>query len=138
ATGEIARSRRAPEARRCAPEDRARECVLLARALVDAERGASVEGEELRGATEPLHEPEAPGRLAVGGLTMQRHRALFTISALVVLIASLAVTIHALRAAETPRRGGVMLAAIGADATSLDTHQEQTIAHIDQLFPIYC
>src|SRR5207247_2955847 len=95
-----------PSARagRRAPEDRAGERVLHARALVDAKRGAPVEGEELRGAAEPLHEPEAPGCLAVGGLTMQRHRALFTVLALV-LIGSLLVTI--VRAAETPRRGGV-------------------------------
>ncbi len=68
---------------------------------------------------------------------MQRHRALFTISALVVLIASLAVTIPAVRAAETPRRGGVLLAAIGADAPSLDPHQEQTFATIELVAPLY-
>ena len=33
-------------------------------------------------------------------------------------------------AAQTPRRGGVLLAAIAADAPSLDPHQEQTFATI--------
>ncbi|HYS19331.1 MAG TPA: hypothetical protein VET45_20565 [Candidatus Binatia bacterium] len=32
----------------------------------------------------------------------------------------------AVQAGETPRRGGVLLAAIGADAPSLDSHQAQT------------
>ena len=40
-------------------------------------------------------------------------------------------------AAETPRRGGVLLAAIGADAPSLDPHQEQTFATIELVAPIY-
>jgi len=65
---------------------------------------------------------------------MQRHRALFTVLALV-LIGSLVVTI--VRAAETPRRGGVLLAAIGADAPSLDPHQEQTFATIELVAPLY-
>src|SRR5437667_7296733 len=38
---------------------------------------------------------------------------------------------------ETPRRGGVLLAAIGADAPSLDPHQEQTFATIQPVAPLY-
>ncbi|MGH7347168.1 MAG: ABC transporter substrate-binding protein, partial [Candidatus Rokuibacteriota bacterium] len=38
---------------------------------------------------------------------------------------------------ETPRRGGVLLAAIGADAPSLDAHQEVTFATIELVAPLY-
>src|SRR5215468_10674114 len=40
-------------------------------------------------------------------------------------------------AAETPRRGGVLLAAIAADAPSLDPHQEQTFATMQLVAPLY-
>src|SRR5207247_2537991 len=40
-------------------------------------------------------------------------------------------------AADTPRRGGVLLAAIGADAPSLDPHQENTFACIELVAPLY-
>ena len=40
-------------------------------------------------------------------------------------------------AAETPRRGGVLLAVIGADAPSLDPHQESTFANIQLVAPLY-
>jgi peptide/nickel transport system substrate-binding protein len=40
-------------------------------------------------------------------------------------------------AAETPRRGGVLLAAIAADAPSLDPHQESTFATIQPTSPLY-
>jgi hypothetical protein len=43
----------------------------------------------------------------------------------------------AVQAAETPRRGGVLLAAIAADAPSLDPHQEQTFATIELVAPLY-
>ena len=39
------------------------------------------------------------------------------------------------QAAETPRRGGVLLAVIGADAPSLDPHQEQTFATLQPVAP---
>ena len=39
--------------------------------------------------------------------------------------------------AETPRRGGVLLAAIGADPPSLDPHQESTFANIELVAPLY-
>jgi peptide/nickel transport system substrate-binding protein len=38
---------------------------------------------------------------------------------------------------EVPRRGGVLLAAIGADAPSLDPHQEQTFATMQPVAPLY-
>ena len=60
---------------------------------------------------------------------MRHHSALFTVAALAILIGSLVAAVPAaLRAAETPRRGGVLLAAIGADAPNLDPHQESTFA----------
>ena len=67
---------------------------------------------------------------------MRRHRRLFTVFALAVLIGFLVVAVPtAVQAAETPRRGGVLLAAIAADAPSLDPHQEQTFATIEMVAP---
>ena len=43
----------------------------------------------------------------------------------------------AAQAPETPRRGGVLLAAIAADAPSLDPHQEQTFATMQLVAPLY-
>src|SRR5713101_8134891 len=69
---------------------------------------------------------------------MRRHRRLFTVFALAVLIGFLVVAVPtAVQAAETPRRGGVLLAAIAADAPSLDPHQEQTFATIELVAPLY-
>jgi peptide/nickel transport system substrate-binding protein len=69
---------------------------------------------------------------------IRRHRTLFTVIALAVLISSLVVAAPAaVQAAETPRRGGVLLAAIGADAPSLDIHQESTFAALQPVAPLY-
>src|SRR5713101_2692268 len=69
---------------------------------------------------------------------MRRHRRLFTVFALAVLIGFLVVAVPtAVQAAETPRRGGVLLAAIAADAPSLDPHQEQTFATMELVAPLY-
>jgi peptide/nickel transport system substrate-binding protein len=51
--------------------------------------------------------------------------------------AALAAMTPAAQAAETPRRGGVLLAAIGADPPSLDPHQESTFANIQLVAPLY-
>src|SRR5881296_2948655 len=40
-------------------------------------------------------------------------------------------------AADAPRRGGVLLAVIGADPPSLDPHQESTFAKIELVAPLY-
>ncbi len=67
-----------------------------------------------------------------------RHRPLSIVVALGVLIGSVvAVTPAIVEAQETPRRGGVLLAAIGADAPSLDPHQEQTFATLQPVAPLY-
>src|SRR5213594_4183365 len=67
-----------------------------------------------------------------------RHRTLFTVLALVVLIGSLVAPVPATgQATGTPRRGGILLAAIAADAPSLDPHQEQTFATIELVAPLY-
>ena len=69
---------------------------------------------------------------------IRRHRILLTVLALAVLVGSLVVaTRAAAQAPETPRRGGVLLAAIGADAPSLDPHQEQTFATLQPVAPLY-
>src|SRR5262245_11113196 len=69
---------------------------------------------------------------------MQRHRALFTVVAFALLVGSVAATVPAkVTASETPRRGGVLLATIAADAPSLDPHQESTFATIELVAPLY-
>jgi len=69
---------------------------------------------------------------------MRRHAALVSGLALVVLIGSLVAPAPAAgQATETPRRGGILLAAIAADAPSLDPHQETTFATIELVAPLY-
>src|SRR5713101_1941790 len=69
---------------------------------------------------------------------LRRHPALFTVVALAALVGSVVTaTPAAVQAADTPRRGGVLLAAIGADAPSLDPHQEQTFATMQPVAPLY-
>jgi peptide/nickel transport system substrate-binding protein len=66
------------------------------------------------------------------------HPALFIV-VLLALLAAFAVTALpvVVQAAETPRRGGVLLAVIGADPPSLDPHQESTFANIELVAPLY-
>src|SRR5438876_3797243 len=66
----------------------------------------------------------------------RRHGPLFIVVVLAVLIGSATVG-TAVQAAETPRRGGILLAAIGADAPSLDPHQESTFATLQMVAPLY-
>src|SRR5436309_2989025 len=69
---------------------------------------------------------------------MRPYRTLFTVLALVALIGSLVAPAPvAGQATQTPRRGGILLAAIGADAPSLDPHQEVTFATIELVAPLY-
>src|SRR3989442_58773 len=68
---------------------------------------------------------------------MRRHRTILAVFGLSVLIGFVVVAIPAAVQAETPRRGGVLLAAIAADAPSLDPHQEQTFATIELVAPLY-
>src|SRR5881296_1835144 len=69
---------------------------------------------------------------------MRQLRPLFPVLALAVLVAALVAAVPgALGAAETPRRGGVLLAVIGADAPGLDPHQEQTFATLQPVAPLY-
>jgi peptide/nickel transport system substrate-binding protein len=66
------------------------------------------------------------------------HRPLFTIILFTILVTSGVVALSdAVQAAETPRRGGVLLAVIGADPPSLDPHQESTFANIELVAPLY-
>jgi peptide/nickel transport system substrate-binding protein len=67
-----------------------------------------------------------------------RYRSLVSGLVLAVLIGSVVAAVPAAaQAPETPRRGGVLLAAIGADAPSLDPHQEQTFATLQPTAPLY-
>ena len=69
---------------------------------------------------------------------VRRHRMLFTIAALALLVALADVGMSAgAQAAETPRRGGILLAVIGAEPPSLDPHQEGTFANIQLVAPCY-
>ena len=62
-------------------------------------------------------------------------RALVTVVSLVVMVAL--ATPAAVRAADTPRHGGILLAVIGADPPSLDPHQESTFATMQLVAPLY-
>src|SRR5438876_9672743 len=68
---------------------------------------------------------------------MRRHQTIIAVVGLCVLIASLVVVAPATVQAQTPRRGGVLLAAIAAAAPSLDPHQEQTFATMELVAPLY-
>jgi peptide/nickel transport system substrate-binding protein len=69
---------------------------------------------------------------------IRRHRMLPIAAGLAVLTGLIAVMTPAgLQAAETPRRGGVLLAVVAADAPSLDPHQEQTFATLQPIAPLY-
>src|SRR4029453_5887137 len=68
------------------------------------------------------------------GHDMRRHLAPLIVLALIVLVGGLA---GLAPAAETPRRGGVLLAALGAEPPSLDPHQEQTFATLQPVSPLY-
>ena len=66
------------------------------------------------------------------------YRTFVNLVALAVLFGSLIAAAPAtVQAAETPRRGGVLLAVIGADPPSLDPHQESTFATIQLVAPLY-
>ena len=69
---------------------------------------------------------------------IRRHSALLTTAVLALHVASAIVaTPNVVRAAETPRRGGILLAAIAAEPPSLDPHQESTFANIQLVAPFY-
>src|SRR2546426_8158938 len=68
---------------------------------------------------------------------IRRHTTLVVVVALAVAIGCIGVVISAAQSPETPRRGGILLAAIGADAPSLDPHQEQTFATLQPVAPLY-
>jgi peptide/nickel transport system substrate-binding protein len=72
--------------------------------------------------------------MAVG---ITRHRTLLSLVAFALLLATWAVATGPAQAADTPRRGGVLLAVIGADPPSLDPHQESTFANIQLVAPLY-
>jgi peptide/nickel transport system substrate-binding protein len=68
----------------------------------------------------------------------RRQQTPFTVVLLALLAAAIAAALPATgRAADTPRRGGVLLAVIGADPPSLDPHQESTFANIELVAPLY-
>jgi peptide/nickel transport system substrate-binding protein len=67
-----------------------------------------------------------------------RRRSLFTIALLVLLLLPVDAGMSTrVQAAETPRRGGILLAVIGAEPPSLDPHQEGTFANIQLVAPCY-
>src|SRR5687767_11915422 len=68
---------------------------------------------------------------------MKSHRTLVAVLTAAIVVALMAALRGAGPSAQTPRRGGVLLAAIAADAPSLDPHQEQTFATIELVAPCY-
>jgi peptide/nickel transport system substrate-binding protein len=70
--------------------------------------------------------------------TIRAHRTGVAVVWAAALIGLLGSTIEGAAAAtEAPRRGGVLLAVIGADPPSLDPHQESTFANIELVAPLY-
>ena len=67
---------------------------------------------------------------------IRRHQTFVIGVALTATVGCLAVLAVA-QSPDTPRRGGVLLAAIAADAPSLDPHQEQTFAVLQPVAPLY-
>src|SRR2546425_2215711 len=69
----------------------------------------------------------------------RRHRTCLIAVALAPSIGSLLLlaTVAPVQATEMPRRGGILLAVIGADPPSLDPHQESTFANIELVAPLY-
>jgi len=61
-------------------------------------------------------------------------RALCVVAAVAVVVGLVSPAIHA---ADTPRRGGILLTVIGADPPSLDPHQESTFATLQLVAPLY-
>jgi peptide/nickel transport system substrate-binding protein len=69
---------------------------------------------------------------------VRRSRGFFTVVAFALLVPCLVLTLPgAVGGAETPRKGGMLLAVIGADAPSLDPHQESTFATLQMVAPLY-
>src|SRR5438046_2794274 len=67
---------------------------------------------------------------------IRRHQTFVRVVTFTAAVGCLAV-LAAAQSPDTPRRGGVLLAAIGADAPSLDPHQEQTFATVQPVAPLY-
>jgi peptide/nickel transport system substrate-binding protein len=69
---------------------------------------------------------------------MPRRLSLSLVVSVALLVASLVTSgLGPASAAETPRRGGILLAVIGADPPSLDAHQESTFANVELVAPLY-
>ena len=68
---------------------------------------------------------------------MRGHRSLALFTSTIVIAFCLVALATPARGADTPRRGGILLAAIAADAPSLDPHQEETFATLQLVAPCY-
>jgi peptide/nickel transport system substrate-binding protein len=70
--------------------------------------------------------------------TISHHRTLSAAALIAFLIAGAILAGPAqVQAADTPRRGGILLAVIAAEPPSLDPHQESTFANIQLVAPFY-
>jgi hypothetical protein len=82
--------------------------------------------------------PPDHGTSGAEGSITRTHRPLVAVLTVVISIGALMATVPgAGSAAETPRRGGVLLAAVAADAPSLDPHQEEPFATVELVAPSY-
>jgi peptide/nickel transport system substrate-binding protein len=69
---------------------------------------------------------------------VRRSRGFFTVVSFALVVPCLVLTLPgAVGGAESPRKGGILLAVIGADAPSLDPHQESTFATLQMVAPLY-
>src|ERR1700741_3273578 len=67
----------------------------------------------------------------------QRRRPLAMLVVIALVTTSLVAVVEGASTQETPPRGGVLPAVIGADPPSLDPHQESTFANIQLVAPLY-
>jgi peptide/nickel transport system substrate-binding protein len=67
---------------------------------------------------------------------IRRHQTFVVFVAIAVGWLVVAISVAA-QSSDAPRRGGILLAAIGADAPGLDPHQEQTFATLQPVSPLY-
>ena len=66
-----------------------------------------------------------------------RRRTILVVALSLLVVSAAVAAPGAARAADTPRRGGILLAVIGAEPPSLDPHQEATFANIHLVAPLY-
>src|SRR5262249_28144378 len=118
-----------------AQEPHARVQEAVGRRVLDAGSAARPAGYRRQGLSRLEIIPPLEVSMVTG--TGRRRTLLIAVILASMVAATLAASFGALQAADAPRRGGVLLAIIGADPPSLDSHQESTFANIELVAPMY-